>query len=562
VLATEHRDEEAASVAEAAARDALFRGAPVASAELVELALRVGEPESASQRRRILDLVAYLYAAGDVVRAREVLRSAGPWEGWERLLQAEALSWLGAVLNHMEQPATAAALLEAELANALAAESRAAVHSALAFATAAFDVGRAALHVEEALALLASLRDGAHPGIQAEALYMRLRTGVLLGRGLDREIVERIQRLERRLPPESRFRHVSGSVAYWFKHVDDLDTSRSWLQRKLDRASETGDQPQQVAAHAHLAITECWAGKLELAREHALTAVRLAEELERAAVGGLELTALALVDAHLGDVEAVRSLADRLPESSGTRYAIRLHAILGFLELSLGNHQAADGQLRAGLEAEERFGCLEPGVNRMHADAAEAAVALGDLRRAAMLAEVLAEHGGRTGRHWSLATAARVRALVAAAGGDIAEALVHAEQALEQHDGLEMPFERARTLVVKGVVERRARRRRAARESLEEALAAFEAMGARLWIERARGELARLGLRHRASEELTESEQRVAELAAAGLTNRAVASAAFMSPKTVEANLARVYRKLGIRSRAELGARMRERQKT
>jgi DNA-binding CsgD family transcriptional regulator len=559
VLATEHRDEEAAGLAQAAARDALFRGAPVAAAELVELALRVGEPESASQRRRTLELVEYLYAAGDVVRAGEVLAAIGSWDAWEPALQAEALSWLGAALNHIEQPATATTRLEETLADVLAAEPRAAAHAALAHATAAFDVGRAALHVDEALALLEPLGDDAHPGIHAEALYMRLRTGVLLGTGLDREIVDRIEGLERRLPPESRFRHISGAVAYWFKHVDDLETSRAWLQRKLDRANETGGYLEQVAAHAHLAITECWAGNLELAREHALTAVRLAQELERAAVGGQELAALALVEAHLGDVEAVRSLADRLGESSGTRYSIRRHAVLGFMELSLGDHEAADDHLRAGLEAEERFGCLEPAVNRMHGDAAETAVALGDLRRADVLADVLAEHGGRTGRRWSLATAARVRALVAAARGEIAQALVHAEQALEQHDGLEMPFERARTLVVKGVLERRARRRRAAKESLEEALAAFEAMGARLWIERARSELARLGLRHKPPDELTESELRVAELAAAGLTNRAVARAAFMSPKTVEANLARVYRKLGIRSRAELGARMRER---
>ena len=72
----------------------------------------------------------------------------------------------------------------------------------------------------------------------------------------------------------------------------------------------------------------------------------------------------------------------------------------------------------------------------------------------------------------------------------------------------------------------------------------------------ARDEIARLGLRHRAPTELTESERRIAELAAAGMTNRQVAEASFVSPKTVEANLARVYQKLGIRSRAELGARM------
>ncbi len=95
-----------------------------------------------------------------------------------------------------------------------------------------------------------------------------------------------------------------------------------------------------------------------------------------------------------------------------------------------------------------------------------------------------------------------------------------------------------------------------AADALRQALELFERLGAPVWADRARGELARVGLRHRSPHELTATELRIAELAAGGLTNREVATAAFMSPKTVEANLSRVYRKLGIRSRAELGARM------
>jgi DNA-binding CsgD family transcriptional regulator len=121
-----------------------------------------------------------------------------------------------------------------------------------------------------------------------------------------------------------------------------------------------------------------------------------------------------------------------------------------------------------------------------------------------------------------------------------------------------MPFERARTLLVKGRIERRARRRGRAKESFEEALEIFEHLGARLWANRARAELERIGLRRTSGADLTEGERRVAELAAQGLTNREVAAALFMSPKTVEANLSRAYRKLGISSRAELGAHMAE----
>ena len=115
--------------------------------------------------------------------------------------------------------------------------------------------------------------------------------------------------------------------------------------------------------------------------------------------------------------------------------------------------------------------------------------------------------------------------------------------------------------LVQGRLHRRVKQRRAAADALGEALAIFERLGAPTWAEQARAELGRVGLR-RAPDELTPTERRVAELAATGMTNREVASAAFMSPKTVEANLARVYRKLGIASRAELGARMHKSRRT
>ena len=78
-----------------------------------------------------------------------------------------------------------------------------------------------------------------------------------------------------------------------------------------------------------------------------------------------------------------------------------------------------------------------------------------------------------------------------------------------------------------------------------------------MWAERARSELARLG-GPREPGGLTATEARVARLAASGMTNREIANSAFMSQKTVEANLSRIYRKLGIRSRAELGVKLTE----
>ncbi|HEY6646272.1 MAG TPA: LuxR C-terminal-related transcriptional regulator, partial [Mycobacterium sp.] len=124
------------------------------------------------------------------------------------------------------------------------------------------------------------------------------------------------------------------------------------------------------------------------------------------------------------------------------------------------------------------------------------------------------------------------------------------------HEGLPMPFERARTLLLLGQLERRHRKKESASASLQEALGIFERLHVRLWADRARAELARANVGPRQSSQLTPSEQRVAELAASGMKNRDVATTLFISPKTVEANLARIYRKLGIKSRAELGRHM------
>lgn len=124
---------------------------------------------------------------------------------------------------------------------------------------------------------------------------------------------------------------------------------------------------------------------------------------------------------------------------------------------------------------------------------------------------------------------------------------------MAEHARLPMPFERARTLLWFGQLQRRQRQKESSSKLFHEALQAFDAMGAPLWADRARAELARAKVTPGRTLALTPSERRVAELAASGMTNRDVAAALFISPKTVEANLARIYRKLGIKSRAELG---------
>jgi DNA-binding CsgD family transcriptional regulator len=168
------------------------------------------------------------------------------------------------------------------------------------------------------------------------------------------------------------------------------------------------------------------------------------------------------------------------------------------------------------------------------------------------LVDELERRGARSGRPWALATGARCRGLLEAASGNLTDAEASLERAMCEHDRLPRPFERARTLLSLGTVQRRRRKQRAARESLDEARRTFESLGATAWAERARSELSRIAGRAATPLALTPTEAQVAKLVADGRTNPEVAATLFISVKTVEANLTRIYRKLGVSSRRQL----------
>ena len=146
--------------------------------------------------------------------------------------------------------------------------------------------------------------------------------------------------------------------------------------------------------------------------------------------------------------------------------------------------------------------------------------------------------------------------MILAAEGDFAAAHSALELALTVHERLPQPFDLARTLLTLGAIRRRTKKRGAARESLGRALAIFDELGAALWAEKARSELARIAGRAAAGDELTPTEQSIAELVAMGKSNKEVAAQLFITPRTVEGHLTHIYAKLGVRSRAELAHRM------
>jgi DNA-binding CsgD family transcriptional regulator len=235
--------------------------------------------------------------------------------------------------------------------------------------------------------------------------------------------------------------------------------------------------------------------------------------------------------------------------------------IVGLAELAAGDYPAAAGRLGMAVAARERIGFREPAIWRIEGDAIEAAVGAGDVDGARSVLAALEAAAARSRIPWSLAVGARCRCLVLAAEGDLDGAADALDRALDEHDACPMPFELARTLLAAGKVRRRLKQKRHARELLARAAELFDGLGARPWAERTREELARTATRS-APADITPTELRIARLAAAGLTNDAIAAEVFVSRKTVEANLGRVYRKLGIRARAQLARALdaRERQ--
>ena len=232
--------------------------------------------------------------------------------------------------------------------------------------------------------------------------------------------------------------------------------------------------------------------------------------------------------------------------------------MIGFLELSLGRHTEAAERLRPIPDALADRGWCEPSVSRALPDVIEALTALGRIDEAAIFLDRLEKQACTTGSTWARALAYRSRALVSTAEGDYPTATAAFDDALGEHTQLPEPFERARTLLHYGVMLRRTKQRRRARELLASALTIFEELGATLWAERVRAELARIGGRAPSTGQLTPVEERIVALVSEGRTNREVGAVLNLSARTVEGHLSRVYGKLGLRSRVELAHRVDE----
>jgi ATP/maltotriose-dependent transcriptional regulator MalT len=396
--------------------------------------------------------------------------------------------------------------------------------------------------------------------LTSQVLTMWATANCICGNGIDEAAMARALAMEDHglnVPVVFRASVTNAQLLSW---RGDLDGARAQMSDVRRRCEERGAETDLLYIAPVGLLIEIWSGDLEQAEAVVREIVERADEIGGEQATIMAQTARTMVAAYRGRVGEARvygGLALEAAELSGARRVAEWPtAMLGFLETSLGNYSAALNILNDFIV---KLPTHPIGTEIVSAsfipDAVEALVAVGRADEAEPLVAALEENGAKLDRPWMLAVGARCRAMVLAANGDVAGALAAARLAVVEHERLPMPFELARTQVVLGELLRRNRQKGAA-HTLTEAVRTFERIGAPLWVERARDELSRTVVGRTDGAELTPGERRVAERAAAGLSNKEISVELHVSVKTVESNLSNAYRKLGIRSRSQLAGRL------
>jgi DNA-binding CsgD family transcriptional regulator len=549
-------DEEIAAALEKAATQARARGATQAAAELAERAVALTPPAAGETMNRRRTLAAeHAFHAGDVRKAIDLLEQAagsaapGP-------LRAEVLSRLADVSAITAGCGPAEALYTRALGEPdIEVRQRVEILGQLAFHTAARgDTRGGSRYAEEGLALAEQLddRDVLTESRIAVAVATFFRTARIRWDLLE-PAIDIAGRSDGEPPPGEGPRHM---LAFQLGRTNRRDEARSRWRELIAEAVERED-PEVGWRLFQLAQVEANAGEWD-------AAIRLCDEATEAAYqsgeNGLEpfcLTIRAEVDAYRGDVEKARAqIAELLPilDRLGRFLLVhRLKRALALIDLCTGDDDSSWGHVEPLLADVDELG--ESLAQLAGSVAIEALIASGDLQTAERLLALLEERAADADTPL-LPLADRCRGLLLAERGDTDTAIAALEAAAVEPEPPREgdPFELARTLLALGTVHRGAQHKRAARESLQRAAEIFERLGARLWLEKARSELRRIGGRTASEGQLSETERRIVELVVAGRRNREVAAELNLSPNTVAWNLSKVYRKLGVSSRTELAA--------
>ncbi|MGA7910133.1 MAG: AAA family ATPase [Candidatus Dormiibacterota bacterium] len=559
-LAAEGPDQRVADDLATAAALARRRGAPIAAGELLELARSVMPGEHAETAGELTFQAAENYfEAGELERAASLLRELASTGAQDRP-RARALQLLSQVSTKTFSFVEARAYAQEALDTAGDDPAlRAAILLDRALADFCLgDLGSAA--ETTANAVTEATRAGI-PALRAQALASRTITRFFLGLGIDEAPLAEALALEDPGwpgPLEMRASFVRALFHLWTHQLDGaLEVMGALRAEAIDR----GQDIRLPVLDFYLTLAALWKGDIARASLYVEECGESAALNDEPVGRALALSARALLDTYGGSPEQVRAAAGEadaiFQRTNFNIYMTWPLLAIAQVELALGNARQVDEILRGMADGLTSMEVGDPILGVFLPDEIEAVVSLGDLDRAGGYTDWLESRGRQVDRPWAKAAAAYCRGLIAAARGELEAALEAVDSAIAQAP---LPLDRARALLLKGLLQRRRREKRRALESLQEAQGIFDMLGAVRWSARTASEIARVGLR-RNPQALSETERRVAELAASGLTNRQVAEAAFISAKTVEANLARVYAKLGIRSRTQLARALRDSEK-
>ncbi|MDT0462882.1 AAA family ATPase [Streptomyces gibsoniae] len=341
----------------------------------------------------------------------------------------------------------------------------------------------------------------------------------------------------------------------WLIMSDQLTEARKTISGLLREVRRRGMVEAEVHFLRGLAETELRAGHCGRALDLAREGLRLARDTGIGEAASAMLTSLA--EAAGGEVERALTLAreavGRAEEDGDVLYLSRALAALGHAQLVAGDAAGTVGSLRRVRELEEGLGVTDPARGRWQGDLAEALVRTGDLAEAQDVIDATRARALRLGRESVLAVLDRAEALARAARGESVPAERQLTSAQDRLAKLGYGLEEARAAYALAGL----RTHKPGPTSYDEAARLFRRCRAMPWLRQVEtaavtGAAAQPPLAAAALDTLAATERQVAALVMEGATNREIAARLFISVKTVEATLTRVYRKLGIRSRVDI----------
>jgi DNA-binding CsgD family transcriptional regulator len=556
--ATVGEDDAVAAMLERVGLDARRRGAPAAATAALERAARLSAP-GRTRVGRLIEAGRDAHLAGQPATALRLLDDAlaGAHDPFQRAdiqhIRGRALTLQGRAdvsyrllvdaaeaIRDLDPERAAAMLAEACMDCFLAADTRKGLSTAREACAAAAHAGAGARTFAQVMLAIALVLSGER--VEANALLDRILPAL---------------RLADPLTEAGQLVYGAAQCYFWLERYDVALELLARLTASAREASAPAALLPPLCCRAELDLR---LGRWRVAAAQFEEAVELGEEMAQPVFAAYAHECLARLAAATGDERRCRdhaAHAHRLIEKHGNELGrLYLHSALGLLELGLGRAEAAIEHLERARDLAERRELAEPNIAHWQADLIEAYVRAGEPDAAQDALAAFEHQAERTGGHWALGSAARCRGLLAddsRHGACFAAALEHLQAAAA-------PFEIARTQLCLGERLRRAGRPTDARHPLRQAVDGFDRLGATPWADRARVELhatgatRRRGRDHEDRDQLTAHELQVARIIAGGASNREAAATLFLSPKTIEFHLSRIYRKLGVRTRTELAA--------